>query len=439
MDKEEKKVTTKKTTTKKTSSTKKTTTAKKTAATKSTSTKKPVTKKTTSTKSSTVAKKTTTKPKTTTKKPTTSKSSTAKKTTTKSSTTSKKPTTKKTTTTKSSTTVKKTTTKKPTTKKSTPKKVTPKKVTPKEVVEPAKDEEIISYVLVDNLQEGPSNVVIVDQNKIEDKIDELLSNEEVKPVEEPTEEEIKPVEEEVKIVEINIPKEETKPVVKKKKILRGWVYVFLMAVCVCLLITFIFKLINGRPINDVLNEKYVKTVENKISIDFDEVKKENNEVVGYIKVDGTDIKHFVVKGNNNSYYLNHDFNKNDSSDGWVFMDSSNKMDGTDMNLVIYGLDNRKMFGSLSAVLKSSWQENKHEITFVTKTGYYKYKVISTYETDKNINFIYDKQVNYLKYVSDLMSKSNYNYKSTISSIDTLLTLVAIDGDHKIVLHAKRVE
>ena len=56
----------------------------------------------------------------------------------------------------------------------------------------------------------------------------------------------------------------------------------------------------------------------------------------------------VVKGSNNSFYLNHCFDKSYNSAGWIFADYRNKFDNTDKNIVIYGHNMRdgSMFGSM---------------------------------------------------------------------------------------------
>ena len=56
----------------------------------------------------------------------------------------------------------------------------------------------------------------------------------------------------------------------------------------------------------------------------------------------------VVKGTNNSFYLNHCFDKSNNSAGWIFADYRNKFDNTDKNIVIYGHNMRdgSMFGSM---------------------------------------------------------------------------------------------
>ena len=50
-------------------------------------------------------------------------------------------------------------------------------------------------------------------------------------------------------------------------------------------------------------------VSNNFKIDFKAVKELNSDTVAYLAVNGLDISNFVVKTKDNSYYLNHNFDK----------------------------------------------------------------------------------------------------------------------------------
>ena len=85
-----------------------------------------------------------------------------------------------------------------------------------------------------------------------------------------------------------------------------------------------------------------------LKINFDYYKNKNNDTVGWIKVNGTNINYAIVKSNDNKYYLNHDFYKRKSDTGWIFLDYRNDLENVSNNTIIYGhnLINRTMFGYL---------------------------------------------------------------------------------------------
>lgn len=103
-------------------------------------------------------------------------------------------------------------------------------------------------------------------------------------------------------------------------------------------------------------KKAIKKVDNKKEVNFEELKSKNEDSIAYLKVPETNIDYVVVKGNNNSYYLNHNFNRKYNTSGWVFADYRNKFDGSDKNIIIYAHNTMdgSMFGSLKNVLNESW-------------------------------------------------------------------------------------
>ena len=115
--------------------------------------------------------------------------------------------------------------------------------------------------------------------------------------------------------------------------------------------------------------------------DLTELKEKNSDTVAYLIINNTNIDYAVVKSNDNDYYLNHNFNKEANSAGWIFADYRNKFDGTDKNIIIYGhnMKDGSMFGTLRKVLSSEWQNDNDNlvITLLTKDGIKHYQVFST--------------------------------------------------------------
>ena len=194
-------------------------------------------------------------------------------------------------------------------------------------------------------------------------------------------------------------------------------------------------------------DKNIKKDKDKFKIDFKKIKEQNSDTIAYLNVPNTNIDYVVVKGKDNSYYLNHNFNKESNVAGWVFADFHNKLDETDKNIVIYGHNTKdgSMFETLINVLNKDWYENKknHKITLVTEKGIYKYQVFSTYDIvaeDYYINTEFKDDDEFNKFISVIKSRSNYDYKVDANKNDKLLTLSSCIGDGKkrVVLHSKLI-
>lgn len=245
----------------------------------------------------------------------------------------------------------------------------------------------------------------------------------------------------------------------KRRLKRKCVIILIVIFSIICLIGVIYSLINiinwKRDVDDNkdINEEVKKNITNNekddsIKIDFKSLKEQNPDTIAYLKVNGTDIDYVVVKGNDNSYYLKHNFNKEYNIAGWIFADYHNLFDESDKNIVIFGHDTKdgSMFGTLKNVLDKSWQENKDnlKITLITEKGQYKYQVFSTYiitPEDYYINTIFNSYDEYSKFINKIKSRSNHDYDVEVDSKDKVLTLSSCiyDGKKRVVLHAKLIE
>ena len=205
---------------------------------------------------------------------------------------------------------------------------------------------------------------------------------------------------------------------------------------------------NKDIIDEVKKSITINGKDDSIKIDFKSLKEQNSDTIAYLKVNGTNIDYVVVKGNDNSYYLKHNFNKKYNIAGWIFADYRNLFDETDKNIVIFGhnMKDGSMFGALKNVLDKSWQENKDnlKITLITEKGQYKYQVFSTYSItpeDYYINTIFNSDDEYFKFINEIKSRSNYDYDVEVDSKDKVLTLSSCtdDGKKRVVLHARLIE
>lgn len=203
---------------------------------------------------------------------------------------------------------------------------------------------------------------------------------------------------------------------------------------------------SNKNIKDKIDKNIkINKKDKSYKIDFESLKKQNPDTVAYLKVNGTNIDYVVVKGNDNSYYLNHNFNKEYNIAGWIFADYRNMYDDTDKNLIIYGHNTKdgSMFGTLIDVLDSSWQKNKAnlEVLLVTEKYQYKYQVFSTYDIipeDYYLTTSFEDNNKYLEFLNEIKSRSNHDYNVEVNENDQILTLSSCigDGQKRVVLHAK---
>lgn len=156
----------------------------------------------------------------------------------------------------------------------------------------------------------------------------------------------------------------------------------------------------------------------------------------------------VVKGTNNSFYLNHCFDKSNNSAGWIFADYRNKFDNTDKNIVIYGHNMRdgSMFGSMLNILNAKWYENEENtnITLYTENEKCMYKVFSVYKIENEDYYIKTEFKNdneFEDFIKTLKKRSIKDFNVDVSKDDNILTLstCANNNKYRVVLHAKKVK
>ncbi len=189
---------------------------------------------------------------------------------------------------------------------------------------------------------------------------------------------------------------------------------------------------------------YIKM--NMIDVNFDNLKKINSDVVGWIKVNGTNINYPFVQSKDNKYYLTHSFNKSYNNAGWVFLDYRNN-NINNRNTIIYahGRTDKTMFGTLRKVLNNGWinNTNNYVIKISTEKENSLWQIFSIYHIPTTNDYLqteFKDEREYQRFLNILKNRSNHNFNTSITSNDTILTLSTCYNDsEKMVVHAKLIK
>lgn len=93
-------------------------------------------------------------------------------------------------------------------------------------------------------------------------------------------------------------------------------------------------------------------------VDFEELRKINEDTVAWIDFPGQEISYPVVCGSDNAHYLKYTFEGNRNAAGCIFVDSRNGGILTDDNTIIYGHNMRN--GSMFGLLKRYMEQEHYE-------------------------------------------------------------------------------
>lgn len=172
-------------------------------------------------------------------------------------------------------------------------------------------------------------------------------------------------------------------------------------------------------------------------IDFDALKKESDDIVGWIYVPGTRINYVVAQGETNNTYLRHLPNGEYSENGTIFMD----MDGTapgmvDQQTTLYGhhMNDGAMFEPIDASMDQKVFDTFKKVYYITAEMTYVLKPMFTmqvqddYVDARRTNF--DSEKAFTQYLQASLAQAKASAKDAAAEVekaDKVLTLVTCAG------------
>lgn len=215
--------------------------------------------------------------------------------------------------------------------------------------------------------------------------------------------------------------------------------IILLIVLIAISSYFIYKQLHEEYKQDSIFEELSNSItENKtaeeIEVNLQELYKQNNDLIGWIKIDNTSIDYPVMQTKSSpNYYLRRNFYKQYSCYGTPFM-AEECNTNTSENLIIYGhhMQNTKMFGSLENYKSKDYYDNHKLIKFYTSRGKERYEIFAVFKTVlyKNNTFKYyqnielDTESEYSNFINKCKSLSLYNtginpeYKTNLITLST---------------------
>ena len=251
---------------------------------------------------------------------------------------------------------------------------------------------------------------------------------------------------------------------KKTNRLTKILFIFFIIIFVCG-IGYLTYYLYDRNKNNKDNEEILNNIEideSKITesktermIQLEELQKENEEIIGWLEIEGTNINYPVLQTSDNDYYLTHNYKKEYSSSGSLFLDKDFDMVNGSSNYLIYGHRNKQglMFEDLIKYAEEDFYKEHTKIKFTTNKDDSIYEILSVfysrvyYKSEKNVFRYYyfvnaENEQEYNDFVENAKKASIYDTGVTAQYGEQLLTLSTCEysqEDGRFVVVCKKVE
>lgn len=169
----------------------------------------------------------------------------------------------------------------------------------------------------------------------------------------------------------------------------------------------------------------------------------NEDIIGHLRVPGTNIDYILVQGQDNSFYLYHNIHREPSAAGWVFLDYSIDLSYVNQNLVIYAhnMGDGSMFHNLRYFADYEFFKANNLIYLHTIWRKSVWEIFAFYEA--HISFPYthiNLPLDYWALMQQaFMNASVHKSDIVLQPTDRILTLSTcsnVDRDTRLVLQAR---
>ena len=187
--------------------------------------------------------------------------------------------------------------------------------------------------------------------------------------------------------------------------------------------------------------------------EYETLYNKNKKLIGWLKIDDTNIDYPVMQTSDNTYYLDHNYNQEYDKNGSIFLDYNCSVYPRSTNMIVYGhhMKSGNMFGNLQKYAKESYGEKHSIITFDTIYEKAQYQVMYVFRSqvynEDDIVFKYyqfieaNSETEFDSYMQEMSALSLYDTGVTAEFGDSLLTLSTCDSsqtDGRFVVVAKRI-
>ncbi len=170
-----------------------------------------------------------------------------------------------------------------------------------------------------------------------------------------------------------------------------------------------------------------------ITVDFNALLAENQDVVGWLYVEALGISYPVVQGTDNDYYLHMTYQKTYNFAGTIFIDYANNRNFQDLNTIVYGhnMKDGSMFGILKRFVTENAYASSPYFWMLTPEKNYKYEIFSAHTAAVNslTYTLFSKPgKEYTSYLNEMKAMTETPTQAEPKKFDKIMTLSTCTGN-----------
>ncbi len=223
---------------------------------------------------------------------------------------------------------------------------------------------------------------------------------------------------------------------KKKKILFYNILIIISVIVLLISGYFLLKILvidprkNENTIDEIQKIYYSNDSEADVSFNLENLLQINSDIKGWIKIENTPIDYPVLYSD---FYLYHNYKKEYSKYGSIFIDSICNIDTNPKNVLLHGhhMNNGSMFAYICKFADLSFYKSTPVFNFDTIKSKNKWKIISVFKTNTNpehgelfpyLTSNFKSKDSFLEYIYKVKIRSIIDTPVDVNENDELITL-----------------
>lgn len=170
-----------------------------------------------------------------------------------------------------------------------------------------------------------------------------------------------------------------------------------------------------------------------------ELQQENTDVKGWIRIEGTNINYPLLQTTDNEFYLTHNYKKEKSKYGSIYINSNSNIKDINSNIIIYGHDmkDNQMFGDLLKYREEKYCKEHPTIKIITEEKEEEYEIVTVfksrvfYKNEKNVfryyqQYHFENEKQYKEYVENCKKQELYSTGKQANYGEQIITLITCE-------------